>query len=228
MGEELAEGGEMVRNNALRVLIAEDHDIVRRCLCLAIARRAEFQVVGEAATAAQAKEMAADLRPDVVVVDVALPDETGVETARAIRSRNPEVRVLILTSHGDDRAVISSIMAGALGYLAKEIRSQEIVEAVRRAGQGQSLLDRSIAVQVLARVLRGMAEAEASRLTSLEQQIVDSVARGNTDREIAELLQLSEGQVARHVGAILGKLELLCRSQAAAYLAGRRAQRSVN
>lgn len=221
----------MAQHNALRVLrvlVAEDHDVVRRCLCLAIARRAEFQVVGEAVTAAQAKEMAADLRPDVVVVDVALPDETGVETARAIRSRNPEVRVLILTSHGDDRAVISSIMAGALGYLAREIRSQEIAEAMRRAGQGQSLLDRSVAGQVLARVLRGIAQEEASRLTPLEQQILDLVARGHTDREIAELLQLSEAQVVRHVGAVLGKLEFLCRAQAAAYLVGRRALRSVN
>lgn len=228
LGEELSEGGDMVRNNVLRVLIAEDHDIVRRCLTLAIARRDEFQVVGEAVTAAEAKEMAARLQPDVVVVDVSLPDETGVETARAIRSRNPAVRVLILTSHGDDRAVISSVMAGALGYLAKEIRSQDIVEAMRRAAQGQSLLDRSTVAQVLARVLQGVAEAGASRLTSLEQQIVDSVALGHTDREIAESLQFSEEQVVRHIGDILGKLESLRRAQASAYLAERRAQRKVN
>ena len=218
----------MDRNPALKVLIAEDHDVVRRCLCLAIGRWAEFQVVGEAATAAQAKEMAAQLRPDVVVVDVALPGETGVAVARAIRSQNPNVRVLILTSYGDDRAVISSIMAGALGYLAKEIRSQEIAEAVRRAGQGRSLLDRSTVAQILARVLRGVAEAEASRLTSLEQQIVDSVAGGHTDPEIAELLHISEGQVARHIGVILGKLEVVHQAQAAAYLAERRAHRSIN
>lgn len=228
LGEALVQGGELLRGNVLKVLIAEDHDIVRRCLCLAIARRAEFQVVGEAATAAQAKEMAARLQPDVVVVDVSLPDETGVEAARAIRAHNPKVQVLILTSHGDDRAVISSIMAGALGYLAKEIRSQEIVEAVRRAGRGQSLLDRAVAGQVLARVLRGMAHEEASGLTHLERLVLVMVARGNTDREIAELVKLNEGQVARHVEAILGKLESLCRAQAAAYLAERRAQRSVN
>lgn len=218
----------MDRKNVLRVLIAEDHAIVRRCLGLAISRHAEFQVVGEAATGAEAREMAVELQPDVVVVDVALPDESGVAAARAIRSRDPKVRVLVLTSHGDDRAVISAVMAGALGYLAKEIRAQETVDALRRAGRGQTMLDHTLAGQALARALRGMAEAESSRLTHSERLVLVMVARGNTDREIAELLQLSEGQVGQHVSVIVSKLDLLQRAQAAAYLAERRAQRAAS
>ncbi len=220
----------MIPGNALKVLIAEDHDIVRRCLGLAISRHAEFKVVGEASTAAEAKEKAEQLRPDLVVVDLYLPDETGVEAARAIRSRHPEVRILVLTPRGGDRAVISAIMAGALGYLDKELKYSEVVAAVRRAGQGQPLMDRSIVGQVLARVLRGMAEAKAkaNSLEPVEEQILDWVVQGSTDREIAHRLGLSEGQVAQHVSLILGKMEYLRRAQAAAYLAQRRSLRGVN
>ncbi len=220
----------MIPSNALKVLIAEDHDIVRRCLCLAIARRSEFQVVGEASTGAEAREKAERLRPDVVVVDVYLPDATGVETARAIRSRHPEVGVLVLTPHGDNRAVISAIMAGALGYLDTKLRSREIADAVRRAGQGQHLLDRSVVGAVLARLMGSMAQAEADawRLTPLEARVLDLVVRGSTDREIAQQLELSEGRVAQLVGHILGKLEMVRRAQAGAYLAGRRAQRALS
>ncbi|MBM3943564.1 MAG: response regulator transcription factor [SAR202 cluster bacterium] len=217
----------MDRKNVVRVLIAEDHDLVRRCLGLTLARRAEFQLVGEASTAAQAKEMVAQLQPDVVVVDVALPDETGVATARAIRARHPGVRVLVLTSHSDDRAVICSIMAGALGYLLKEIRSREIVDALRRAGEGRRMLDQALAQRVLERLLAAEARDQAYQLTQEERQVLNLAARGLTDLEIAQELELPESAVARDIDTILDKLELNRRAQVAAYLTESRARRGA-
>ena len=201
----------------LRVLIVEDNDLVRQYLSILLSRRNEFSVVGEAAMAAEALEKVSELQPDIVVIAAHLPDQSGIETSREIRAQSPDTRVLILTSHGDDRAIIGSIMAGASGYLLKGIDSQEIVEAIRNVGQGRSLLNPAIAGKVLERIQMGTREDDQSKLTSIEQQIFELVTRGKTDQEIATEVFLTETTVRSYISAIHGKLEIVRRSQAAAF-----------
>jgi two-component system response regulator DevR len=207
----------MMNRTPLRVLIVEDNDLVRQYLSILLSRRNEFAVVGEAATAAEALEKVSELQPDIVVIAAHLPDQSGIETSREIRGQSPDTRVLILTSHGDDRAIIGSIMAGASGYLLKGIDSQEIVEAIRNVGQGRSLLNPAIAGKVLERIQMGTREDDQSKLTSIEQQIFELVTRGKTDQEIATEVFLTETTVRSYISAIHGKLEIVRRSQAAAF-----------
>jgi two-component system, NarL family, response regulator DevR len=207
----------MMNRTPLRVLIVEDNDLVRQYLSILLSRRNEFAVVGEAATAAEALEKVSELQPDIVVIAAHLPDQSGIETSREIRAQSPDTRVLILTSHGDDRAIIGSIMAGASGYLLKGIDSQEIVEAIRNVGQGRSLLNPAIAGKVLERIQMGTREDDQSKLTSIEQQIFELVTRGKTDQEIATEVFLTETTVRSYISAIHGKLEIVRRSQAAAF-----------
>ena len=209
----------------LRVLIVDDHDIVRKGLSMLISRQEDLEVVGEAGTAAEAIEAARHLSPDVVVLDIRLPDATGVEACRDIRAHNSDIKVLMLTSYSDEEAVMGSIMAGASGYLLKEIRSQEIVEAIRRVGAGQSLLDPAITAGVLERVRRGDGDDKWSQLTGQEQHILDLISEGKTNREIAQEVSLSDKTVKNYVSNILGKLDVSRRSQAAAYMAERRARK---
>jgi DNA-binding NarL/FixJ family response regulator len=207
----------MMNRTPLRVLIVEDNDLVRQYLSILLSRRNEFAVVGEAATAAEALEKVSELQPDIVVIAAHLPDQSGIETSREIRAQSPDTRVLILTSHGDDRAIIGSIMAGASGYLLKGIDSQEIVEAIRNVGQGRSLLNPAIAGKVLERIQMGTREDDQSKLTSIEQQIFELVTRGKTDQEIATEVFLTETTVRSYISAIHGKLEIVRRSQTAAF-----------
>ncbi len=208
--------------NPLNVLIVDDHDIVRKGLVMLISRQEDMRVVGEAGTAAEAVQQARDLSPDVVVLDVRLPDESGIEACRDMRADNPEIKVLMLTSYSDEEAVMGSIMAGASGYLLKEIRSQEIVEAIRRVGAGQSLLDPGVTAGVLERVRRGKEDDPWSDLTTQEQRILELIAEGKTNKEISEVVNLSDKTVKNYVSNILGKLEVSRRSQAAAFVAERR------
>ena len=210
----------------LRVLVVDDHDIVRKGLVMLMSRQEDLLVVGEAGTAEEAVEKARELSPDVVVLDIRLPDGTGIEACRDIRAENPDVKVLMLTSYSDEEAVMGSNMAGASGYLLKEIRSQEIVQAIRQVGAGQSLLDPKVTAGVLERVRRGSDDDPIAQLTDQERRILDSIAEGKTNREIAEEVHLSDKTVKNYVSSILGKLEVSRRSQAAAYLADRRARRS--
>lgn len=210
----------------LKVLIVDDHDIVRKGLSMLISRQEDMVVAAEAGTAAEAVEKTMELSPDVVVMDIRLPDKSGIEACREIRSENPEVRVLMLTSYSDEEAVMASIMAGASGYLLKEIRSQEIVDAVRRVGAGQSLLDPSVTSGVLERLRRGNHEEDTfASLTGQEHRILELIADGRTNKEIADEVTLSDKTVKNYVSNILGKLEVTRRSQAAAMIAGRRARR---
>ena len=209
----------------LTVLVVDDHDIVRKGLTTLISRQQDLSVAGEAGTAAEAVEKASELAPDVVVLDIRLPDASGIEACREIRSQNSNIKVLMLTSYSDEEAVMGSIMAGASGYLLKEIRSQEIVEAIRQVGAGRSLLDPAVTAGVLERVRRGKDDDKLDQLTNQEQAILELVAQGKTNKEISQEVNLSDKTVKNYVSNILGKLEVARRSQAAAYVAERRSRR---
>jgi len=210
----------------LRVLVVDDHDIVRKGLVMLMSRQQDLLVVGEAGTASEALEKTRELGPQVVVMDIRLPDASGIEACRDIRAFNSNIKVLMLTSYSDEEAVIGSIMAGAAGYLLKEIRSQEIIDAVRRVGAGQSLLDPAVTASVLERVRRGRQDDAWAQLTEQEQRILGLIAEGKTNREISAAVNLSDKTVKNYVSNILSKLEVSRRSQAAAYLAERRAKGS--
>jgi DNA-binding NarL/FixJ family response regulator len=219
----------MAANEKLKILIVDDHDIVRKGLAMLVSRQEDLTVVAEAGTVAEAVEKARETVPDVVVMDIRLPDGTGIEACREIRDENFDVKVLMLTSYSDEEAVMGSIMAGASGYLLKEIRSQEIVDAIRRVGSGQSLLDPSVTASVLERVRRGKEEEDVlAQLTDQEKRILELIADGQTNREIAGQINLSDKTVKNYVSNILGKLEVSRRSQAAAFLAERRGRREYD
>ena len=215
----------MSEAKTLRVLVVDDHDIVRKGLTTLISRQQDLSVAGEAGTAAEAVAKANELAPDVVVLDIRLPDASGIEACREIRSQNSNIKVLMLTSYSDEEAVMGSIMAGASGYLLKEIRSQEIVEAIRQVGAGRSLLDPAVTAGVLERVRRGKDDDKLAQLTDQEQRILELVAEGKTNKEISQIVNLSDKTVKNYVSKILGKLEVSRRSQAAAYVAERRSHR---
>jgi two-component system, NarL family, response regulator DevR len=207
----------MMQHHPLRVFIVENHDIVRQNLTLLMTRRPEFEVVGEAATAAEALQRMEGLEVDVAVVGVRLPDQSGIEASREIRARFPDVKILLLTSHGDDRAVIDSVLAGAAGYLLRHLQSQEIIEAIRRVARGQRLLEPSVARRVLERVCTGGEGEEDCTLTEEERQILELIAQGKTDQEIAAEVALNETTVRSYVSSIHGKLEIIRRTQSVAY-----------
>ena len=218
----------MAANAKLKILIVDDHDIVRKGLAMLVSRQEDLTVVAEAGTVAEAVEKARETVPDVVVMDIRLPDGTGIEACREIRNDNSDVKVLMLTSYGDEEAVMGSIMAGAFGYLLKEIRSQEIVDAIRRVGSGQSLLDPSVTASVLERVRRGKEQDVLAQLTDQEKKILELITDGQTNREIAGQINLSDETVKNYVSNILGKLEISRRSLAATLLPERRGRREYD
>ena len=218
----------MSQPDLCRILLVEDHSIVRRCLSMLMARRTDVAVVGEAETAEEALERVAELQPDVVITDITLSDDTGINLSREIRSRYPQTRVLILTSRGDDRAVIGTIVGGASGFLLKDFQSQQILEAVRRVHRGLSLLDPSIARRVLDRVLTAAGEDTESRLTTEEQQILELVSQGRNNREIAQMASLTETTVKTRVNTMYGKLEFSRRVQSVSYSVRWRGSRSTD
>ena len=208
----------------LRLLVVDDHEVVRQGLVSLLDRREHFQVVAEAGTAAEAVEMARKFEPDLVVMDVRLPDGSGIEACREIRAEFPATRVVILTSYPDEEAVLSAIIAGASGYLLKQIRSRDLVSALESVGRGESLLDPAVTEKVLDRVRRiatGTYTDEMAQLTQQEQKILLLVAEGKTNKEIASEVFLSDKTVKNYVSSILSKLNLQRRAQAAAYLAKR-------
>ncbi|MEX1253971.1 MAG: response regulator transcription factor [Dehalococcoidia bacterium] len=208
----------------VRVLIVDDHDVVREGLRSLIQKRTEFGLVGEADSVASAVEAARKHAPDVIVMDVRLPDGSGVEACREIRTERPETKVLMLTSYADDEAVLNSIMAGASGYLLKQTRSSDLLEALRRVAAGESLLDPGVTARVLERLRSGKTEQDddLALLSEQEQKILDLIAEGKTNKEIAEEVFLSDKTVKNYVSSILSKLNLRRRSEAAAFIARRR------
>jgi DNA-binding NarL/FixJ family response regulator len=206
------------------VLICDDHEVVREGLRTLLSRRDDMAVVGEAATMQEAIDAAAKAKPDVVIMDVRLPDGSGIEACRAIREARPETHVIMLTSYADDEALFASIVAGASGYLLKQTRGQALVDAIQAVAQGRSLLDPDVTGKVLERVRRGREQEDPAiaSLTDQERKVLEQLAEGKTNREIGTALFLSEKTVKNYVSRILDKLGLSRRAQAAAYMADRR------
>ena len=210
---------------ALRLVVVDDHEVVRQGLVALLDRRDAFQVVGEAGNVEEAMTVVRRMKPDLVIMDVRLPDGSGIEACRDIRSEMPEVRIVILTSYPDEEAVLSAIIAGASGYLLKQIRGRDLVSAIEAVGRGESLLDPAVTEKVLERVRRiaaGSYTDELASLTSQEQKILMLVAEGKTNKEIASEVFLSDKTVKNYVSSILSKLNLERRAQAAAYVAKHR------
>jgi len=209
----------------LRLLVVDDHEVVRQGLVALLDRREGFEVVAEAGTVAEALAMAHRYQPDIVIMDVRLPDGSGVEACREIRADLPATKVVILTSYPDEEAVLSAIVAGASGYLLKQVRARDLVAALEAVGRGESLLDPAVTEKVLDRVRRiasGAYADELSQLTSQEQKILLLVAEGKTNKEIAGDVFLSDKTVKNYVSSILSKLNLERRAQAAAFVAKHR------
>jgi len=182
------------------------------------------QSIAEAGTAAEAIEAARTHRPDLIIMDVRLPDGSGIEAAREIRAENPAIRVVILTSYPDEEAVFAAIVAGASGYLLKQVRSRDLIAALEAVGRGESLLDPAVTEQVLERIRRiatGKYVDELAQLTAQERKILALVAEGQTNKQIAGQVFLSDKTVKNYVSSILAKLNLQRRAQAAAYVARR-------
>jgi len=211
-----------------RLLVVDDHEVVRQGLVALLDRRPGFEVVAQAGSVAESIDQARLHRPDIVVMDVRLPDGSGVEACRAIRAELPDTRVIMLTSFPDDEAVLSAIVAGASGYLLKQIRARDLVAALEAVGRGESLLDPAVTERVLERVRRiasGDANDELSALTPQERKILMLVAEGKTNKQIAAEVFLSDKTVKNYVSSILSKLNLERRAQAAAFVAKQRSER---
>ena len=209
----------------LRLLVVDDHEVVRQGLVALLDRRDRFQVVAEAGTVEEALEATRRFHPDLVVMDVRLPDGSGIEACREIRAEFPLTRVVMLTSYPDEEAVLSAIIAGASGSLLKQIRARDLVSALESVGRGESLLDPAVTEKVLDRVRRiasGTYQDELAQLTAQEQKILMLVAEGKTNKEIASEVFLSDKTVKNYVSSILSKLNLERRAQAAAFVARHR------
>lgn len=205
---------------AIRVFLLDDHEVVRRGLADLLALESDLEVVGEAGTVSEALNRIPAARPDVAVLDVRLPDGTGVEVCRDIRSTFPEIRALMLTSYADDEALFDAIMAGASGYVLKDIRGNDLVSAIRSVAAGKSLLDPSATSRVLERLRDGQAhDARLDELTEQEKKILELIGEGLTNRQIGERMHLAEKTVKNYVSSLLAKLGMERRTQAAAFIA---------
>ncbi|MGH3715634.1 MAG: response regulator [Micromonosporaceae bacterium] len=200
----------------IRVYLLDDHEVVRRGLRDLLEREGDIEVVGESASAEEAVRRIPAMRPQVAVLDARLPDGSGINVCRDIRSVDPSIRALILTSYEDDEALFAAIMAGAAGYVLKQVRGNDLVEAVRTVAAGRSLLDPTVTQRVLDRLRRGANQpVELSALTEQERKILELIAEGLTNRQIAERMFLAEKTVKNYVSSLLAKLGLERRTQAA-------------
>ena len=206
----------------LRVMLVDDHEIVRDGIRAMLETQDDIVVTTEAGTVREAIDEAARTRPDVIVMDVRLTDGSGIEATREIRAARPATKVLMLTSFADDEALFASIMAGASGYVLKQVKSGDLLHAIRAVGAGDSLLDPSMTTAVLDRLRKGkhlMADEKLARLSPQEERILQQIADGKTNKEIGDDLSLAEKTVKNYVSSILSKLEVARRAEAAAYLA---------
>jgi two-component system, NarL family, response regulator DevR len=202
--------------DVIRVFLLDDHEVVRAGVRDMLQRDGDIEVIGESGSAVEATHRIPALRPDVAVLDARLPDGNGIDVCRDIRSVDPSIKGLILTSYEDDEALFAAIMAGASGYVLKQIRGTDLVDGVRRVAAGQSMLDPAVTARVLERIRKGVEEPqELKSLTDQERRILVHVAEGLTNREIAAKMFLAEKTVKNYVTSILTKLGLERRTQAA-------------
>jgi len=209
-----------------RVFVVDDHEIVRRGIADMIDAEHDLEVVGEASTAQQALSRVAATLPDVVVLDVRLPDGSGIDVCRSILSAHPEVRCLMLTAYDDDRASYAAVLAGASGYVLKDIRGQKLIEGIRAVAAGRSLVTRAVSDKVVdsltatataAALASSAANRDVPDLTLRERQVLGLIADGLTNRQIGERLDLAEKTVKNYVSGLLAKLGMERRTQAAVY-----------
>ncbi len=213
--------------DALRVMLVDDHEIVRQGLRALLEAEEDIEVVAEADSGRSAIDTAKIHNPDVVVMDVRMPEGGGVEACRAIRDDNPDTQIIMLTSFSDDEALFNSIMAGAAGFVLKQIRGRDLVDAIHTVGRGDSLLDPGVTKRVLERLRKAKfdeKDPKLERLSPQEERILDMVGEGLTNREIAERIHLSDKTVKNYVSTILHKLEVARRAEAASYIARVRAE----
>ena len=213
----------------LRVMLVDDHEIVRRGLRASLEAEEDLEVVAEADNGPSAVSLASTHEPDVIVMDVRMPGGSGIEACRAIRDERPDAQVIMLTSFSDDEALFNSIMAGAAGYVLKQIRGRDLIDAIRTVASGKSLLDPDVTQRVLDRLRRSKIDEKdpkLARLSPQEERILDMVAEGLTNKEIAERIHLSDKTVKNYVSAILQKLEVARRAEAASYVARARAEQT--
>jgi two-component system response regulator DevR len=211
-----------VGDQPIRVMIVDDHEVVRQGLRAMLEAAGDVVVAGEAARVQESVEVAEAVRPDVVVMDVRLEDGSGIEATREIRARRPDTKVVMLTSFADDEALFASIMAGASGYVLKQVRGGDLLQSIRSVARGGSLLDPAVTGAVLDRLRKGkhlLKDERLARLSPQEERILTLVADGKTNKEIGEELHLAEKTVKNYVSSILSKLEVARRAEAAAYLA---------
>src|ERR671918_1149797 len=203
-------------------MLVDDHEVVGKGIRALLEAAGGIVVAGEAGGVQEAVDVAASVRPDVVIMDVRLEDGNGIEATREIRAARPDTKVIILTSFADDEALFASIMAGAAGYVLKQVRGGELVRSVKTVAQGGSLLDPAVTGTVLDRLRKGkhlLKDERLARLSPQEERILSLVADGKTNREIGDELHLAEKTVKNYVSSILSKLEVARRAEAAAYLA---------
>lgn len=207
-----------------RVLLVDDHEVVRQGLKALVEATGEMEVVAQAGTVADAVLRARSYHPDVIVMDVRLPDGSGVDACRDIKAENPDAKILMLTSFADDKALFDAIMAGAAGYILKQIRGNDLLDGIRRVAAGESLLDPAVTAQVLERIRNPQAgmDPRLARLTPTERRILDQIAVGATNRQIGDTLGLAEKTIKNYVSTILSKLQVVRRAEAAAYLVAHR------
>jgi two-component system, NarL family, response regulator DevR len=203
----------------VRVFLLDDHEVVRRGVRELLEAEDDLEVVGEAGTAEEAYARIPATKPNVAILDVRLPDGDGVEVCRELRSTHPDIACLMLTSFADDEALFSAIMAGAAGYVLKQVRGTDLVDGVRRVGRGESLLDPSLITKVLERLRHPRDSDALAGLTDQERRVLDLIAEGMTNRQIGEQLFLAEKTVKNYVSNLLAKLGMSRRTEAAAYAA---------
>ena len=201
----------------IRVFLLDDHEIVRRGLAELIDAEPDLEVVGEAATAHQAVGRIAATTPHVAILDVHLPDGNGIDVCRELRSTQPDVQCLILTGFDDDQAAAAAVLAGAAGYVVKDIRGHRLVESVRQVARGENLMPATVSRKVVERIQATAAEPGRADLTARERQVLGLIADGLTNRQIGERLELAEKTVKNYVSGLLAKLGMERRTQAAVY-----------
>ncbi|MEY3407920.1 MAG: hypothetical protein RL038_981 [Actinomycetota bacterium] len=204
----------------IRVFLMDDHELVRRGLIDLIQTDPEMEVVGQAGTCAEGLQGIVTRRPDVAVLDVRLPDGSGIEVCRDLRTLAPEVNVLMLTSYADDEALLSAVLAGAHGYVLKDIQSADLIKMIRDVSTGKSLLDQNAVDQIRKRLSQGSSVySMLEDLTDQERRVLEFIGEGMSNRQIAEAMFLAEKTIKNYVSSVLAKLGMERRSQAAAFIA---------